>query len=69
MDPLDILRLTWSSRRLRAILFRKGNAYIWTLSRLRVGWPDCPPGLSEPQYVVLVRLSVCMVSDVIARSS
>ncbi|KAJ3993840.1 hypothetical protein F5050DRAFT_1842552 [Lentinula boryana] len=51
LEPLDILRLSRTSKDLRAFLMIRSNAIVWRTARSNV--PDLPPlpfDLSEPQY-------------------
>ncbi|KIK58609.1 hypothetical protein GYMLUDRAFT_693142 [Collybiopsis luxurians FD-317 M1] len=65
LEPLDILRLSRTSKDMRTFLMTRNNAIIWRKARLNV--PDLPPLLedisSEPQYASLVFESYCHVSD------
>ncbi|KAJ3722695.1 hypothetical protein DFJ43DRAFT_1042093 [Lentinula guzmanii] len=60
LEPIDILRLSRTSKDLRAFLMIRSNAIVWSTARSNV--PDLPPlpfDLSEPQYANLAFDSYC----------
>ncbi|KAJ3784353.1 hypothetical protein GGU10DRAFT_30471 [Lentinula aff. detonsa] len=62
LEPLDILRLSRTSKDLRAFLMIRSNAIVWRTARSNV--PDLPPlpfDLSEPQYANLAFDSYCHI--------
>ncbi|KIJ10771.1 hypothetical protein PAXINDRAFT_16240 [Paxillus involutus ATCC 200175] len=55
LHPMDILNLARTTKSFRQLLMRKSSAFIWKTSCKQIdGLPDCPPDLTEPQYVNLV---------------
>jgi hypothetical protein len=64
LDPLDVLRLAWTSKSVRQILMRRSARPIW---RSALGslpnLPDCPPDMSEPQWVFLAFVPQCHVQS------
>ncbi|KAJ3893127.1 hypothetical protein GG344DRAFT_18943, partial [Lentinula edodes] len=62
LEPLDLLRLSRTSKDLRVFLMSRSNAIVWRTARMNV--PDLPPlpsDLSEPEYANLVFASYCHV--------
>ncbi|PIL30562.1 hypothetical protein GSI_07262 [Ganoderma sinense ZZ0214-1] len=61
--PLDLLRLSRVSKKLRPVVFAKRNRSVWICARnsLDPPMPACPEDLSEPKYAFLVFDPVCMV--------
>ncbi|KAI9068287.1 hypothetical protein FKP32DRAFT_175704 [Trametes sanguinea] len=61
VGPCDLLSLARTAKALRGFLMSRSSAHIWKASRQRVSLtiPDCPPELSEPQYIVLLFTSEC----------
>ncbi|KAJ3864161.1 hypothetical protein EV359DRAFT_7354, partial [Lentinula novae-zelandiae] len=62
LEPLDLLRLSRTSKDLRVFLMSRSNAIVWRAARSNV--PDLPPlpsDLSEPEYANLVFASYCHV--------
>ncbi|KAJ3900514.1 hypothetical protein F5879DRAFT_412417 [Lentinula edodes] len=60
LEPLDLLRLSRTSKDLRVFLMSRSNAIVWRAARSNV--PDLPPlpsDLSEPEYANLVFASYC----------
>ncbi|KAE9404264.1 hypothetical protein BT96DRAFT_989539 [Gymnopus androsaceus JB14] len=60
LEPLDVLRLSRTSKAMRAFLMSQSNGIVWRTARLNV--PDLPPlpsDLSEPQYANLAFDSYC----------
>ncbi|KAF8061655.1 hypothetical protein FPV67DRAFT_290542 [Lyophyllum atratum] len=60
LRPLDLLRLARSWKKMRAFLMNRNARWIWrqSLSRLE-GFPECPPGMSEPQLTNLMFSAHC----------
>ncbi|KAF8835463.1 hypothetical protein BDN67DRAFT_975299 [Paxillus ammoniavirescens] len=55
LHPMDVLNLARTTKSFRQLLMRKSSAFIWKTSCKQIdGLPDCPPDLTEPQYVNLV---------------
>ncbi|KIJ10778.1 hypothetical protein PAXINDRAFT_16249 [Paxillus involutus ATCC 200175] len=55
LHPMDILNLARTTKAFRQLLMRRSSAFIWKTSCKQIdGLPDCPPDLTEPQYVNLV---------------
>ncbi|KAF5364538.1 hypothetical protein D9757_011336 [Collybiopsis confluens] len=62
LDPVDLLRLSRTSKDLRNILMSKSSEAIWRFARENVeGLPPLPPDLNEPQYAHLAFESYCHV--------
>ncbi|RDB24012.1 hypothetical protein Hypma_008636 [Hypsizygus marmoreus] len=60
LHPLDILHLAQSTREMRAFLMSRSSAFVWKQARSNVeALPDCPPGMSEPQYADLLFCPRC----------
>ncbi|KAK7449719.1 hypothetical protein VKT23_013194 [Stygiomarasmius scandens] len=60
LEPLDILRLSRTSRDLRDLLTSRSSEYIWRTARLNVeGLPPLPPDLNEMQYANLAFDNFC----------
>lgn len=51
-----------SCKTLRNFFMLKASAHVWAASREALNIPDCPPDLSEPQYVDLLFMKGCYVS-------
>ncbi|KAJ3751980.1 hypothetical protein EV360DRAFT_13759, partial [Lentinula raphanica] len=61
--PFDILRLSRTSKDIRAFLMTRSNASVWRTARYNV--PELPPlpsDLTEPQYANLAFDSYCHAS-------
>src|SRR6202035_3213854 len=56
MQPLDLLRLSRTTKAFRQILMRRTSVRIWRTARSRFApdLPDCPSWMSEPQYANLL---------------
>jgi len=62
LEPLDILRLSRTSRDLRDLLTRRSSEHVWRTARLNVeGLPPLPPDLNEMQYANLAFDNFCHV--------
>ncbi|KAM5542623.1 hypothetical protein V8D89_003584 [Ganoderma adspersum] len=63
--PLDLLRLSRVSKKLRAVLLTKRNRSVWVRARngLDLPMPACPEDMSEPKYAFFVFEPVCMLCD------
>ncbi|KAG8916089.1 hypothetical protein FRC02_004233 [Tulasnella sp. 418] len=61
--PIDLLHLSWASKRLRSILMSKSAKHIWRSARENQlpTLPPCPDDLSEPQYIALLFTNICQV--------
>ncbi|KAJ6553504.1 hypothetical protein DFH09DRAFT_1366146 [Mycena vulgaris] len=54
LQPLDLLHLSRLSPQLRSQLLSKSSRRLWQAALNRIeGLPECPPGMSEPQYTNL----------------
>ncbi|KAL5482870.1 hypothetical protein ACEPAI_9465 [Sanghuangporus weigelae] len=53
LTPLDLLRLSRTSRTLRGFFLSRSSRAIWTASITAIGMPPCPSDMSEPQYANL----------------
>ncbi|KAJ7575589.1 hypothetical protein C8J56DRAFT_974915 [Mycena floridula] len=60
LEPLDILRLSRTSKDLRSLLMRESSAFVWRKARDNVsGLPGPPNGITEAQYANLVFAGSC----------
>lgn len=60
--PLDVLRLTRTTKQFRQLLMHRSSVSIWIAARKNVpDLPDCPPYMSEPQFANLVFDTHCHV--------
>lgn len=63
LSPLDLLRISWSSKHFRKLLMNRNHRLLWvTARRSGPGLPDPPTELSEPRYAALMFTKVCFVS-------
>ncbi|KAK0233981.1 hypothetical protein IW262DRAFT_126179 [Armillaria fumosa] len=54
LEPLDLLRLTRTTKDLRALLLRRSSSFVWKRARENVdGLPSLPEDLSEPKFAHL----------------
>ncbi|KAJ7754968.1 hypothetical protein DFH07DRAFT_822306 [Mycena maculata] len=68
LQPLDVLRLSRTSKEFRNLLMHKSAVTIWRSSLRNVpGLPSCPTGMTEPQWVSLVFDATCQVCQKTAR--
>ncbi|KAK7063931.1 F-box domain-containing protein [Favolaschia claudopus] len=68
LHPLDLLRLSRTSKDFRQLLMQKSSRHIWRSSLNTVdGMPPCPPNMNEPQWISLAFDAVCQVCHKIAR--
>ncbi|KAJ6502644.1 hypothetical protein DFH09DRAFT_296401 [Mycena vulgaris] len=68
LHPLDVLRLSRTSKEFRNLLMHKSSITIWRSSLNNVpNLPPCAPGMTEPQWISLVFDSTCHVCQKIAR--
>ncbi|KAJ7459070.1 hypothetical protein B0H11DRAFT_178141 [Mycena galericulata] len=68
LQPLDVLRLSRTSKEFRDLLMRRSSITIWKSSLNNVpGLPPCPQWMTEPQWVSLVFDPTCQVCQKIAR--
>ncbi|KDR77418.1 hypothetical protein GALMADRAFT_65553 [Galerina marginata CBS 339.88] len=62
LNPVDLLSLSRTSKNWRALLMTRSSTSVWRSARLNLdGLPDCPDGLSEPQYAELAFGRSCFV--------
>ncbi|EEB99933.1 hypothetical protein MPER_00255, partial [Moniliophthora perniciosa FA553] len=59
LKPHDLLRLTWTSKKLRQVLMSKTSMTIWETSRVRAGIPDPSAVMSEPALANLLFHPFC----------
>ncbi|KAJ6609339.1 hypothetical protein B0H10DRAFT_479554 [Mycena sp. CBHHK59/15] len=60
LPPLDILHLARTTKDLRRVLLHKSAISIWKASlRQALGFPECPPDMSEPAWVNLAYSPHC----------
>ncbi|TFK56746.1 hypothetical protein OE88DRAFT_1803408 [Heliocybe sulcata] len=60
LHPSDLLRLSRTSKSLRACLLNPTAVTVWKRARGNVeGLPDCPPNLTEPRYAHLLFEHTC----------
>ncbi|KAK0494992.1 hypothetical protein EDD18DRAFT_1106848 [Armillaria luteobubalina] len=60
LDPLDLLRLSRTTKDLRALLLQRSSTFIWKRARQNVkGLPPLPEDLSEPKYAHLAFDKYC----------
>ncbi|OBZ75138.1 hypothetical protein A0H81_04832 [Grifola frondosa] len=66
LTPLDILHLSRVSKGFRAILISKTAQHIWIAARRNIQpqFPDCPPNLSELQYISLIFEQHCQACGI-----
>ncbi|KAJ7170227.1 hypothetical protein C8R46DRAFT_1091609 [Mycena filopes] len=68
LQPLDLLRLSRTSKEFRNLLIHRSSITVWRSSLSNVpGLPPCPPGMNEPQWISLVFDATCQVCQKIAR--
>ncbi|KAF7347542.1 F-box domain-containing protein [Mycena venus] len=68
LHPLDVLRLSRTSKEFRELLMHKSSRPIWRSSLNNVqDMPPCPPNMTEPQWISLAFDSICQVCHKIAR--
>ncbi|KAJ6609353.1 hypothetical protein B0H10DRAFT_2225993 [Mycena sp. CBHHK59/15] len=69
LQPIDVLRLSRTSKEFRKLLMHKSSISIWTSSLKNVSpsLPACPPGMNEPQWVHLLFDATCHVCNKIVR--
>jgi len=61
--PLDTLHLARTTKAFRRVLMHKSSISVWKAARANVwGFPECPPGMSEPAYANLAFDQHCHVS-------
>ncbi|THU85005.1 hypothetical protein K435DRAFT_623945, partial [Dendrothele bispora CBS 962.96] len=62
LRPLDILRLSRTSRDLHDLLTSRSSEHVWRNARLNVeGLPPLPTDLNEIQYAKLMFDTICQV--------
>ncbi|KAJ6469617.1 hypothetical protein C8R47DRAFT_1055373 [Mycena vitilis] len=69
LQPLDVLRLSRTSKEFRTMLMHKSAISIWrsSLGNVVPELPHCPPHMNEPQWTSLVFDATCQVCQKIAR--
>ncbi|KAH9855825.1 hypothetical protein C2E23DRAFT_552119 [Lenzites betulinus] len=62
LHPLDILRLSRTSKEFRTMLLSRTSRHVWAAARETVvpPLPACPAHLSEPKYATIVFENLCM---------
>ncbi|KAK0433553.1 hypothetical protein EV421DRAFT_2088640 [Armillaria borealis] len=67
LDPLDFLRLSRTTKDLRALLLQRSSTFVWKRARQNVeGLPPLPEDLSEPKFAHLAFDKHC---DICLRST
>jgi hypothetical protein len=65
LEPLDILRLSRTSKDLRNLLMPKSSEYIWRAARLNIeDLPPPPSDMNEVQYANFMFDKYCQVSHI-----
>ncbi|KAF9015809.1 hypothetical protein BDZ89DRAFT_962421, partial [Hymenopellis radicata] len=60
LEPLDLLRMSRTTKALRSLLMGKSSSGVWGRARLRMeGLPPMLEDLSEPEYANLLFDSHC----------
>ncbi|KIM35772.1 hypothetical protein M413DRAFT_449599 [Hebeloma cylindrosporum] len=59
LSPKDIISLSRTSRIFRDTLTTGNGISIWKAARKRLGWPECPPNMSEHQWAALLFGNTC----------
>ncbi|KAF8907417.1 hypothetical protein CPB85DRAFT_1311757 [Mucidula mucida] len=60
LDPIDLLRISRTTKDLRQLLMSKSSALIWERARLAIeGLPPKPDDLNDPQYINLLFDKYC----------
>ncbi|KAG7088862.1 hypothetical protein E1B28_012816 [Marasmius oreades] len=54
LDPIDVLRLSRTSKDLRRILLSRSSVSVWKAARTNLGVPDPIPSMSEPAFANLL---------------
>ncbi|KAJ7657980.1 hypothetical protein B0H17DRAFT_1097534 [Mycena rosella] len=68
LQPLDLLRLSRTSKEFRRLLMHRSSVTIWRSSLNNVpNLPPCAPGMTEPQWASLVFDATCHICQKIAR--
>lgn len=63
LSPFDLLRVSRTSKEFRRLLMHKSAISVWRTALSKVpGLPDCPSGMTEPQWVNLAFDPHCHVS-------
>jgi hypothetical protein len=63
LHPMDLIRLSRTSKSLRNILLSRTCRTVWTSCLASIpNMPPCPSHLTEPQYARLAFENVCHVS-------
>ncbi|GAA5898982.1 uncharacterized protein JCM6883_003499 [Sporobolomyces salmoneus] len=61
LEPCDLLALSGTDRRFRAVVTGEGSSTLWTRARKRVGLPDLQVPMSELRYATLMFGKGCNV--------
>ena len=62
LHPRDLLRLSRTSKRIRATLYSKASRSVWQGALASVdGLPRCPDDMDEPAYAALLYGDSCFV--------
>ncbi|KAK1219552.1 hypothetical protein PQX77_017741 [Marasmius sp. AFHP31] len=59
LDPLDILRLSRTSKDLRRVLLSSSSRSVWQDALRNAGCPPTPDDMSEPRFAALLFDSIC----------
>ncbi|KIM35789.1 hypothetical protein M413DRAFT_449606 [Hebeloma cylindrosporum] len=59
LSPRDIINLSRTSRIFRDTLMTRNATSVWKGARERLGAPECPSAMSEPQWAVLLFGHLC----------
>ena len=62
LHPKDLLRLSWCTKSLRAVLTSRSSRFVWATALAAIeGLPPCPQGLTEITYSNLLFHPYCCV--------
>ncbi|KIM35798.1 hypothetical protein M413DRAFT_326355 [Hebeloma cylindrosporum] len=59
LDPKDIIHVCRTSRFLRDILMTRNSISVWRAARERIGAPESPSNMNEPQWAAVLFGNVC----------
>ncbi|KIM35799.1 hypothetical protein M413DRAFT_326358 [Hebeloma cylindrosporum] len=59
LTPKDIIHVSRTNRFLRDILMTRNSISVWRAARERIGGPECPSNMNEPQWAALLFGNVC----------
>ncbi|KAK7025548.1 hypothetical protein VNI00_015901 [Paramarasmius palmivorus] len=51
LEPFDVLRLAWTSTKLRRILMSRSAVCVWKSACMNVGLPEIIPSMNEPAFI------------------